>query len=78
MLTSIDPPRHTRERALAGKLFTPNRLKENEAFMETLADELIDEIADRGEVEFGGAYARPFTLLVIADLLGVPREDHKQ
>jgi cytochrome P450 len=78
MLTSIDPPRHTRERALAGKLFTPNRLKENEQFMESLADELIDEIADRGEVEFGAAYARPFTLLVIADLLGVPPEDHKQ
>jgi cytochrome P450 len=78
MLTSIDPPRHTRERALAGKLFTPNRLKENEAFMRTLADELIDEIADRGEVEFGAAYARPFTLLVVADLLGVPHEDHKQ
>jgi cytochrome P450 len=78
MLTSIDPPRHTRERALAGKLFTPNRLEQNEAFMRTLAEALIDEIADRGDVEFGAAYARPFTLLVVADLLGVPREDHKQ
>ena len=39
--------------------------------------ELIDEFADRGEVEFCRAYARPFTLLVIADLLGVPREDHE-
>jgi cytochrome P450 len=78
MLPSLDPPRHTRERALAGKLFTPNRLRENEAFMETLADDLIDEFADRGEVEFSAAYARPFTLLVIADLLGVPRGDHPQ
>ena len=77
-LVAIDPPRHTRERALTGKLFTPNRLKENEAFMWTLADELIDEFALRGEVEFGRAYARPFTLLVVADLLGVPREDHEQ
>jgi cytochrome P450 len=78
MLPSIDPPRHTRERSLAGKLFTPNRLKENEEFMWSLAEELIDEFAGRGEVEFGAAYARPFTLLVIADLLGVPREDHEQ
>ena len=78
MLPSLDPPRHTRERALAGRLFTPNRLRENESFMETLADELIGEIAGRGEVEFNAAYARPFTLLVIADLLGVPREDHPQ
>jgi cytochrome P450 len=78
MLTSVDPPRHTRERALAGKLFTPNRLKENEEFMGTLANELIDELADRDEAEFGTTYARPFTLLVVADLLGVPREDHKE
>jgi cytochrome P450 len=76
-ITSLDPPKHTRHRALIGKLFTPNRLKENEEFMWTLAEGLIDEFADSGEVEFSAAYARPFTLLVIADLLGVPREDHE-
>jgi cytochrome P450 len=78
MLPSIDPPRHTRHRALTGKLFTPNRLKENEEFMWTLAEKLIDEIVDHGEMELGAAFARPFTLLVIADLLGVPAEDHEQ
>ena len=77
-LVALDPPRHTRERTLAGRLFTPNRLKENEAFMEKLAGELVDEFADRGEAELGRDYARPFTLLVIADLLGVPEEDHEQ
>ena len=76
-ITSLDPPTHTRHRALIGKLFTPRRIKENEEFMWTLADGLIDEFADRGEIEFAAAYARPFTLLVIADLLGVPREDHE-
>jgi cytochrome P450 len=76
-LMTFDPPRHTRHRALMGKLFTPNRLKENEEFMWTLADGLIDEFADRGEMEFCSAFARPFTLLVIADLLGVPHEDFK-
>jgi cytochrome P450 len=75
-ITSLDPPKHTRHRALIGKLFTPNRLKENEEFMRTLAEGLIDEFADRGEIEFSDAYARPFTLLVIADLLGVPHEHH--
>jgi cytochrome P450 len=76
-IVSLDPPKHTRHRALLGKLFAPNRLRENEEFMGTLADGLIDELADRGEAEFCAAYARPFTLLVIADLLGVPREDHR-
>jgi cytochrome P450 len=77
-LMSLDPPKHTRHRALAGRLFTPNRLKQNEDFILKLADELIDEFADQGEVEFSADYARPFTLLVIADLLGVPREDHEK
>jgi cytochrome P450 len=46
--------------------------------MRTLAEQLIDEFADEGETEFSADYARPFTLLVVADLLGVPREDHEQ
>jgi len=77
-LVSLDPPLHTRQRALTGKLFTPNRLKENEEYMATLADQLIDEFADRDEVEFCAAYAKPFTLLVVADLLGVPLADHEK
>jgi cytochrome P450 len=76
LLVTLDPPAHTRQRALLSRLFTPNRLKENEEFMWTLADGLIDEFVDRGEIEFCRAYAGPFTLLVIADLLGVPREHH--
>ena len=75
-LPSFDPPRHTEQRGLLLRLITPKRLKENEEFMWTLAEGLIDEFADDGEMEFANAYARPFTLLVIADLLGVPREDH--
>jgi len=78
MLVTLDPPMHGRHRALLNKLFTPNRLKENEEFMWTLADRLIDEFDDSGEIEFCSAYAGPFTLLVIADLLGVPREDHER
>jgi cytochrome P450 len=76
-LMTLDPPKHTRHRALAGKLFTPKRLAKNEEFIAAFADELIDEFIDRGEMEFNDAYAKPYTLLVIADLLGVPSEDHE-
>jgi cytochrome P450 len=76
ILPALDPPEHTRHRALLRRLFTPNRLKENEAFMTTLAEGMIDRMVERGEVEFCSTYAGPFTMLVIADLLGVPRDDH--
>jgi cytochrome P450 len=75
-LPTLDPPQHTRHRALINKLLTPNRLKENEEFMWSFADRLIDEFVDRGAAEFCADYANPFTLLVIADLLGVPQQDH--
>jgi cytochrome P450 len=43
-----------------------------------LADRHIDEFIADGGCEFLAAYARPFSLLVVADLLGVPEEDHEE
>lgn len=67
-----DPPRHTPLRSLMMRLFTPRRLREMEATIATIADDLIGEIAPVGRCEFVRDYARPFALLGIADLLGVP------
>lgn len=77
-ITSQDPPLHTRTRGLMNKLITPKRLKENEEFMWRLADQQLDTFIDRGKCEFLADYAKPFSLLVIADLLGVPAEDHDE
>ncbi|KAA9151071.1 cytochrome P450, partial [Amycolatopsis acidicola] len=74
----LDPPTHTDHRALLMRLITPKRLKENEAAMWELADGLLDEFLSPGEGEFIGGFAVPFTLLVIADLLGVPDEDRDE
>ncbi|HUV10752.1 MAG TPA: cytochrome P450 [Acidimicrobiia bacterium] len=76
-LPSFDPPKHTAHRALLMRLITPKRLKENEEFMWLLADQQLDTFFDRGACEFIDDYANPFTLLVIADLLGVPEADHE-
>jgi len=77
-LTTMDPPKHREHRHLLMRQLTPKRLKENEEFMWGLADRQIDDFAERGECEFIGDYANPFTLFVIADLLGVPEEDHQE
>jgi cytochrome P450 len=42
-----------------------------------LADTTIDDFLDRGECEVVHDYAIPFTLMVIADLLGVPDDDRE-
>lgn len=74
-LITLDPPDHTRYRSLVSKFFSPARVRSLEPYVASLAHELIDEFAEKGEVEFVRAFAGPYPLLVIADLLGVPRED---
>lgn len=74
-LPTLDPPTHTDHRALLMRLITPKRLKENEDAMWALADENLDRFLAPGEGEFIKGFAGPFTLQVIADLLGVPEED---
>jgi cytochrome P450 len=77
-MVTMDPPMHTRERALLMRLITPKRLKDNEAFMWRLADQQLDELLGTDRCEFIGAYAQPFAMLVVADLLGVPEADHQR
>lgn len=74
-LPTLDPPTHTNHRALLMRLITPKRLKENEEAMWKLADEVLDTYLETGEGEFIKGFASPFTLVVIADLLGIPEED---
>ncbi|MEE2033670.1 cytochrome P450 [Rhodococcus chondri] len=74
----MDPPDHTRARSLLGRLLTPKRLKENEEYLWSLADEVLDEFIDNGRCEFLSEYAKPFATLAITDLLGVPQEDRDE
>ena len=75
-IITFDPPKHTAHRGLLMGLITPKRLKENEEFMWRLADRQLDVVLPTGRCEFIDDFAQPYTLLVIADLLGVPESDH--
>ncbi|MCV7261092.1 cytochrome P450 [Mycobacterium shimoidei] len=77
-LPTLDPPTHTNHRALLMRLITPKRLKENEDAMWVLADRVLDTFLAPSEGEFIKGFAGPFTLLVIADLLGVPEDDREE
>lgn len=74
-LPTMDPPEHTAHRSLLMRLITPVRLKQNEDYMWELAEKQIDSFIAQGECEFMDAYAQPFAVLVVSDLLGVPPED---
>ena len=73
-----DQPRHTPLRSLMMRLFTPRRLKEMEPIIAAIATDLITEIAHRRRCEFVHDFARPFALLGIAELLGVPESERNE
>ncbi len=77
-IITMDPPKHRDHRHLLMRQLTPKRLKENEDFVWRLADRQIDSFITGGRCEYIGDYANPFTLFVIADLLGVPEEEHDE
>ena len=74
----MDPPRHTQLRGLVNRAFTRRRIAELEPAIRTVAAELVATFAEAGGGDLVEDVARPLPAIVIADLLGVPRQDRKQ
>lgn len=78
MMLNMDPPLHTRYRRLVNKGFTPRMVRDLEARLHVVTDELIDAVIEKGEADFVVDIAAELPLIVIAELMGVPFEDrHK-
>ncbi len=73
-----DPPVHTRMRRLVSRAFTPRRIKDIEPRIRAIADELLDRIAREGSFDLMDEFAGPLPVIVIAEMLGVPPEEHTQ
>jgi cytochrome P450 len=74
-LLRLDAPDHTRLRRLVTKAFTPRSVAALEPRVEKLVAELLDAAPDAGGLDVVRQLAYPLPVAVIADLLGVPRED---
>lgn len=75
-LMENEPPTHTRMRRLLAGAFAKGHVERMRPRIERLADALLDELDPTRPVDLLAAYAEPMPVFVIADLLGVPREDH--
>lgn len=65
---------HRRLRSLVSGAFGRGHVERMRPRIEALATEMVADLGDRFDVL--GQYAEPMPVYVIADLLGVPREDH--
>jgi cytochrome P450 len=77
-LLIMDPPDHTRVRKLVNRAFTPKRIGELRVRIEDIVNERLDAIAASGQTDLIHDFAEPLPAIVIAELLGVPAEDHRQ
>lgn len=72
----MDPPRHDQLRALVSEAFSPRRIAGLASGIEGLADRWTAVLVqEAGSADFVPDFAAVLPAMVIADLLGVPRED---
>jgi len=74
-LLMLEPPDHTRIRRLVSKEFTPRRVEGMRPFARATAVRLADECRQRGGFDLLADFAQPYSVAVIAALLGAPVED---
>jgi len=78
-ILNLNPPRHQRIRSLIARAFTPRRIAGLEPAIGTIADTLLDAMADRGAdgsaVEFMHDFAYLLPVTVICELIGIPESD---
>jgi pimeloyl-[acyl-carrier protein] synthase len=72
----MDPPAHTRIRALASYAFTPRRVEVLRSHIRDIVDDLMAQAEPRGEMDVIADIAEPLPAIVTAEMLGVPVEDH--
>jgi cytochrome P450 len=73
----LEPPDHTRIRKLVAAAFTPRSVEALRQPAQELARELLEPLAEAGEMELLYDYAQPYSIAVICRMLGVPLDRHR-
>jgi cytochrome P450 len=74
----MDPPAHTRLRALASAAFTPSRVERLRSHIKDITNGLIESVATNGRMDVMADLAAPLPATVTAEMLGVPVNDSEQ
>ena len=73
-----NPPDHTRLRSLVVKAFDARRVEAMRERIRTIAHELIDDCIARGSADLVSAFTHPLPVIVICDMLGIPKADQDE
>ncbi len=75
---AMDPPRHTRMRALVSRGFTPRRIGDLEPRIRELARQYIDDFVAAGRCDFIRDFAGKLPMDVVSEMLGVAEADRSK
>jgi cytochrome P450 len=70
-IITLDGDEHTRQRRLINQGFTPRRVRELIPHVRKLTNEIVDQIADRDEIDFVDDFAVHVPLIIICEMLGL-------
>jgi cytochrome P450 len=74
----MDPPTHTRLRALCSIAFTPRRVEALRSHIQDVVDQLLERLLPAGHTDLMADFANRLPAIITAELLGVPPSDHEQ
>jgi cytochrome P450 len=74
---AMDPPRHTKIRRLLASAFTPKQLARIDDHIVDNARRVVDDIADKGSIDFVKDVAALVPMHNICDMVGIP-EEHRR
>jgi cytochrome P450 len=73
-LIQAEPPTHTKRRAALKKYFSPAVIKQWRPMIAQAVASLLDEVQDRGRMDVMRDFAIPLPLMVICEIMDIPKE----
>ncbi|WP_353855559.1 cytochrome P450 [Bacillus sp. Bos-x628] len=76
-ILTMDPPKHTKMRALVNKAFTPKAIKQLEEKIKDLSHDLLKQVEHEHTFDVVHDLAAPLPVMIIAELLGAEVKDRQ-
>ena len=76
-MINMDDPRHARMRRIVSKGFTPRHLAGLQESVEERAKVIVDDLIEKGRVDFVTEVAATLPLAIICDMMGIPESQHE-
>ena len=78
VLLNMDPPKHTKQRQIVSRGFTPRAVSALQDALAERAARIVKAAAEEGTGDFVADVACELPLQAIAELIGIPQEDRKK